>query len=640
MKFKLFFGLSCAVMLAFSSVAPASAQEAVPYAIEVLPRVELNDTFHYNQWYLESIRAYEAWAIAPASSTFEVVVAVIDSGMDDSHPDLKGALWVNTDEEVNGKDDDGNGFVDDIHGWNFVLDSSDTRPVSKDGYSEAWEHGTIVSSLIAARGNDNVGIAGMAWSAKIMPLIILDADGYGGTDKLASAIRYATQNRAHIINLSLEGSELDQDVADAILEATSQGVLVVIAAGNGFDEVGHNFADMQLFPACHEGAANQGLLVVSATAEDGSKYASANYGSCVSLSAPGDQIFTAKPSYDPDGNRQEVSGYGAWSGTSLSAPLVTGVAAMLKAKYPGWTGEQIARRITDTVQPFPFPAGSQGMGAGILDAYSALTYADPAVYGPWQLFASASGQSPTVWITDSSGNDLYTLQVGNPGDKRAIRASFVRWDEDRTPEVIVTSDTDTTGAWRVYRLDGVLVAAGQLSASASDIIKGGALISTQDITNSFWDHILFTEALGNRAWLATPESVNPDPIVLGESSPALGTMAVGLQRPGQSFVILRRGTDENRLYSLSLYAVNEGGDISTANPERLRMSHALSADNRELLRFVQSGEPSYMIESGGIMEMVDATKAEQINNITWRQAPLGEKITDMEGRLFYDSWPR
>jgi hypothetical protein len=294
----------------------------------------------------------------------------------------------------------------------------------------------------------------------------------------------------------------------------------------------------------------------------------------------------------------------------------------------------------DTVQPFPFPAESQGMGAGILDAYSALSNADPAVYGSWQLFASKNGQSPMVWITDTSGNELYSIPVGNPGDKRAIRSAFVRWDEDRIPEVIVATSDDPTGAWRVYRLDGVLLAAGQLSASATDIIKGGALISTQDISHSFWDHILFTEALGNRAWLATPESINPDPMILGETAPSLGTLAIGLQRPIQSFIILRRGTDENRLYSLNRWTINEGGDISTSHPERLRMMSARTDDDRELLRFVQSGEPAYMIESHGIMAMVGETQAKQITNFTWRQAPLGETINTMEGRLFYDSWPR
>ena len=188
--------------MAFTLAPLASAQEVAPYAFQALPRVELNDTFHYNQWYLESIHAYEAWALAPTSSAFEVVVAVIDSGIDDSHPDLKGALWVNNLEEVNGKDDDGNGYVDDIHGWNFVSNNNDIRPIIQGKFNEAWDHGTIVSSLIAARGNDNIGIAGLAWNAKIMPLVILDTDGYGGTDKLASAIRYAIQNRAHIINLS------------------------------------------------------------------------------------------------------------------------------------------------------------------------------------------------------------------------------------------------------------------------------------------------------------------------------------------------------------------------------------------------------------------------------------------------------
>ncbi len=310
---------------------------AVPTLISTAPeRMVINDTFQRSQWYLDAINAYEAWAIAPTSSSRDIVVAVIDGGIDDSHPDLKGALWADPDEPIDGKDNDADGHIDDAHGWNFVEDTADTRPIKNASNDEfgAWEHGTITSSLIAARGNDNIGMAGMAWNVKIMPLVILDGDGSGGTDKLAEAIIYATRHRADIINMSLEGDMLDQAVADAILEATSEGVLVVIAAGNGFDGIAHNFDDYETFPACHPGAASQSLLVVTGTNPDGSKYESANYGSCTSLAAPGGEIFAARPTYDPDGNHQEVSGYGAWSGTSMSAPLVSGCRCHAQSQIP------------------------------------------------------------------------------------------------------------------------------------------------------------------------------------------------------------------------------------------------------------------------------------------------------------------
>jgi subtilisin family serine protease len=651
MKLNKYFSISSIVMLAFAIANPALAAEAAiptlygdnpePVLISEAPeRMVINDTFQNNQWYLDAINAYEAWAIAPTSSSRDIIVAVIDGGFDDSHPDLKGALWENPDEPIDGKDNDNDGYIDDAHGWNYVNDSPDIRPVGQiRGNNGAWEHGTIVSSLIGARGNDDIGMAGIAWNAKIMPLVILGSDGSGGTDKLAQAIRYAVRHRADIINMSLEGDMLDQDVADAILEATAQGLLVVIAAGNGFDGVAHNFDDYEIFPACHPGAANQSVLVVTGTNEDGSKYSSANFGSCTSLAAPGGEIFAARPTYDPDGNRQEVSGFGAWSGTSMSAPLVSGVAAMLKAKYPTWTGEQLAQRIIDTVQPFGAEIDSVGMGAGLLDAHAALTDADPAQYGSWNLFASAKYQSPTIWITDADGNNLFTFAVGNPGDKRAIHAAFVRWDDDRYPEVIVTAEGDDRGAWRVFRTDGVLIAAGQLAESTEAPIKGGLLIATQDITSDGWDNILFTEAAGNRAWLVSPEETKTDPIIF-EDGTENGLLAVGLERPLQSFVILTRGKNESQLFLLNRWNLDEGTKVDTAHPERLRMVGALTADNRELLRFVQSGEPSYLMEKDGIIQILNKDEASDTEVWQWRQAPLGEKLEGTEGMLFYDTWPR
>ncbi len=643
MKLCKILALSGALSAVFLVVNTASAQ-AVPEPIltDGSPeRVNINDTFQNAQWYLDAINAYEAWAIAPTSSPREVVVAVIDGGYDDTHPDLVGTLWQDPDEPIDGKDNDNDGYIDDAHGWNFINDSADTRPISKNSSNDgAWEHGTITSSLIAARGNDNIGMAGMAWNAKIMPLVILGSDGSGGTDKLASAIRYAVRHRADIINLSLEGDMLDQDVADAILEATAQGLLVVIAAGNGFDGVAHNFDNFEIFPACHPGAAGQSVLVVTGTNPDGSRYPSANFGSCTDLAAPGSEIFASRPSYEPNGNHKNVSGYGTWSGTSLSAPLVSGVAAMLKAKYPHWTGEQLARRILDTTAPFDPSIDSNGMGAGLLDAYAALQDAPAQKYGSWNLYASTKGNSPTVLITDTDGNKLYAFPVGNPSDKRTMRAAFVRWDEDRIPEIIVTAQGDDKGRWRVYRTDGVLMAAGQLAEDIEKPIQGGALISTQDLNASGRDNILFTEAQGNRVWLIATDQTKTEPIIFEDQSQHKGVLAVGLQRPIQSFVILKRGESESNLYLLNRWNLDEGTIIDTKRPENLRMQAALTADNRQLLRFVQSGEPSYLREQGGILRIVSPEDAETINVWRYLQSPLGISLTDHEGRLFYDTWPR
>lgn len=601
---------------------PALAAQSAPN------KITPSDTFFGRQWAMPFVHAPEAWATATSSGE-GVVVAVIDSGVDDSHPDLKGSLWINPDEIANGKDDDGNGLVDDINGWNFLTNDPSTRPIGAgDHVYGAWEHGTIVASLIAGRGNDDIGMAGMAWKAKIMPLVILGADGNGGTDLLAKAIKYAVAHRADIINLSLEGESLDPEVALAINEATSKGVLVVIAAGNGEDE-GYDMDQLPFYPACHKGADNIGVLVVSGVGKDGTRNASSNYGQCVNISAPGASIFAAKPAYDPDGNRKNVSGYGEWDGTSLAAPLVSGVAVLLKSQHPDWKGEQLAQRILDTVQPYSAP--QVGMGRGILDAAAAVSKASETKYGPWSLLASVPGTAPVIKITDNNNKVLYTIAVGNSGDKRGLRGAFVHWDEDRVPDVVVTAVGDQAGEWRVYRADGVLLAAGQISSDKS--AKGGLLVSTQDTDTTGRENVLFTEAQGSRIWLVKPGQ-NPATSLIDENQKDLGILPVGIQRPIQSFVMVEKAVKDSKLWTLNTYGLEEGTHVSTTKPENLKIQHGRSTDKREVLAITQSGKPTYMSEKSGIIQ--NFTVAIE----RWLQAPQGMEVKGDAKFNFYDFWPR
>lgn len=608
----------------------------VSLAATVPQKIVPNDTFFDRQWALQDVRAQEAWTVTTSSE--QVVVALIDGGVDDSHPDLKNALWSDPDEIAgNGKDDDMDGMIDDTHGWNFALNSSNTRPIasvlSHDG---AWIHGTAVASLIVGRGNDDIGMAGVAWRAKLMPLVILDSDGSGGTDRLVSAIRYAVAHRADIINMSVEGDVLDEGVSSAIKEATAKGILVVIAAGNGKQGVGSNLTEKALYPSCNKGAADQSVLVVSGYGRDGKRVASANYGDCVNIAAPGEDILSARPTYEPDGNRQDVSGYGYWTGTSLAAPLVSGVAALLKSQHPSWNGEQLARRILDSAKPFTDVSTSAGMGVGKVDAASALSASDSRVYGPWLLSASVPGQSPRVWIKDETGRELYSLPVGNAGDRRGIRAAFVRWDADRHPDVIVTAIGDEAGAWRVYRTDGVLLAAGTVSRTQYDRVKGGLAVTTQDVDASGRDRLLFTEAAGNRVWSFAVDKPDFDsPIKMTDDPNPLGVLAVGLERPTQTFLTLIRAKGGSSLAIYDQGGFIEGTSVTTTKPSALEIMSGVTRDGRSLIRMVQSGPPSYLVERNGVM-MSDPKAVPW----KWTQAPLGFRLDGSKDRLFYDAWPR
>ena len=203
------------------------------YATSTTP----DDTYFENLWGLNNtgqsingtsgtagadIDAPEAWDITTGSS--DVIIAVMDSGVDYNHEDLSANIWSNIDETLNGNDDDGNGYIDDVRGWDFV--NGDNNPVDSN------DHGTHVAGTIAAKGNNATGIAGVCWTAKIMPLRYLDAFGSGSIADEISAINYARVNGAKIINASFGGSTYSQSEKDAISNAGSAGILFVAAAGN------------------------------------------------------------------------------------------------------------------------------------------------------------------------------------------------------------------------------------------------------------------------------------------------------------------------------------------------------------------------------------------------------------------------
>jgi len=223
------------------------------------------------------IDAPEAWDITTGSS--DVVVAVIDSGADYNHPDLSANIWTNPDEIAgNGIDDDGNGYIDDIRGWDFVDDDND--PVDSNN------HGTHVAGTIAAVGNNSTGVTGVCWTAKIMVLRFLNAFGSGTTANSISAIEYANAKGAHVINNSWGGGGFSQALKDAI-DASS--ALVVCAAGND----GTDNAGTPHYPASY---ISTNIIAVAATDQNDNLASFSNYGATsVDVAAPGTNIYSSRP---------------------------------------------------------------------------------------------------------------------------------------------------------------------------------------------------------------------------------------------------------------------------------------------------------------------------------------------------------
>jgi subtilisin family serine protease len=319
------------------------------------------------------IDAAAAWGISTGSRN--VVVAVIDTGVDWRHPDLAANLWVNAGEVANGLDDDGNGLVDDVYGYNFAANTGD--PMDDNG------HGTHVAGTIAAVGDNGVGVAGVNWSGSIMALKFLRADGSGTTSDAIRAINYATMQRVRfgvnvrVINMSWGGGGFSSALRDAIQAAGDAGILAVAAAGNS---ARNNDLNPQ-YPSSYDCST---LVAVAATDSRDQLASFSNYGaSSVDLAAPGVSILSTYPN-----NR-----YVTLSGTSMATPHVAGVAALAWSVAPNATVAEIKNALLAGVDRVSSLSGKVLTG-GRLNAYNTLRLLNPA--------APASPVINTLVITPST----------------------------------------------------------------------------------------------------------------------------------------------------------------------------------------------------------------------------------------------
>ena len=294
------------------------------------------------------ISAKTAWGATTGSST--VTIALIDTGVDYNHPDLAANIWKNSGEYLNGADDDGNGYIDDIRGWNFVSKNND--PMDDNG------HGTHCAGTLAAIGNNGIGTAGVGWNLKIMPLKFLDSKGNGYTSDAISAILYATQKGIPIISCSFSGPGESQALKEVI---DSSSALFICAAGNS----GASSDISPQYPAAYP--SSQIISVAASTSSD-TLASFSNYGtSSVDLAAPGETIYSTA----------RAGGYSYLSGTSMAVPYVTGTAALLKTLNPSLTTAQIKSRILGSVDIIPALSGKVATG-GRLNAAKALGISTPA----------------------------------------------------------------------------------------------------------------------------------------------------------------------------------------------------------------------------------------------------------------------
>lgn len=284
------------------------------------------------QWHHQNVQTPLAWQVTTGSS--DVVVAIVDSGIDYTHVDLKSNIWSNSQEiPNNGRDDDRNGYVDDIRGWNFVGNNSNPITTSKSN------HGTHVAGIIGATGTGSRGIYGEARQVKLMGLKFIGDNGSGSTSNAIKAIDYAVQKQVFAINNSWGSTSRSQALESAIKRAERAGVLFVVAAGNGQSGKGYDISQKAYYPAAYP---QSNVLRVAASRTDNTLTSFSNYSKkLVDVAAPGSSILST------------VSGnsYMKMSGTSMAAPLVTGLAVLIKAANPSLNFSQVKAIISASVDP-------------------------------------------------------------------------------------------------------------------------------------------------------------------------------------------------------------------------------------------------------------------------------------------------
>lgn len=327
------------------------------YRLTAIP----NDPYFKNQWGLHNIQhhharfdadidAPEAWQRHQGSK--KVIIGIIDSGVDYLHEDLRQNIWINPREiPGNGKDDDGNGFIDDVRGWNFYDSNNDPMDV--------YSHGTHVSGILGAMTNNSIGVAGLDWAVGIMPVKCFSPYGYGFLSDIIPAIKYAVDNGARIINASWGSPFASDALREIIAYAQAQGVVFVAAAGN----YGTNNDRFPFYPASYD--LPNVIAVAASTIQDSLAFFS-NYGpQSVDLAAPGLSIVSTIPH-----NR-----YAFYSGTSMAAPFVCGAAALALSQQPQLAADDLCTVVMASTDPLPSLTGRVKTG-GRLNAAKCLQNAE------------------------------------------------------------------------------------------------------------------------------------------------------------------------------------------------------------------------------------------------------------------------
>jgi thermitase len=339
------------------------------------------------------IDAPEAWNIQKGSSS--VIVAMLDTGVDWDHPDLSARIWSNTDEIAgNGIDDDQNGYIDDTRGWDFA--NNDNNPMDDHG------HGTVNAGIVGADTNNGVGVAGVDWHCKLMPVKVLDLNNWGLYSWWANGLQYAADNGANIISMSMGGSTSDATLKAAVDYAYGLNCVICVSMGN-------DNSNKVYYPAAYTDVIAVGAIDTDDTRcvppdwqGFGMPNGGSNYGSHIDVVAPGNWIYSTVWN----------DNYQYWAGTSMAAPYVSGVAALLFAQEPTLTNAEIYQIIISTANDQvgnpaeDTPGWDQYYGYGRINACQALIdLTSPKL----EISSIRGGTGITVVLNNTGWGDATTL---------------------------------------------------------------------------------------------------------------------------------------------------------------------------------------------------------------------------------------
>ncbi len=447
-----------------------------------------NDPKYPEQWNLPLMKLPQAWAIEKGNR--RVVIAIIDSGIDYRHNDLAPKAWINPREiPENGLDDDGNGYVDDVYGWDFTdapnlqaegdYLEGDNEPIDESG------HGTHVAGIAGAMPNNGIGIAGVAWKCPLMAIragLSLGGSSRMQDDDSASAIVYAADNGANVINMSWGSQHRSFVIQDAIAYAYAYGAVLVAAAGNSQKPAA-------IFPAAY-----RKVIAVASTEQNQQRFYQSNFGASIDIGAPGNVILST----------QIDNQYRLLTGTSMASPHVAGVAALLLAKRPALTHEEVRHILISTADPVHREDSDEldekFVGAGTVNAERAL-FASGALQARIRAPETNSGGADAITFTgDTGGYKFRSWQLSygestvpveftpftQPATTQKIGETLAVWDTTTVPEGIYTVRLTVTATDGHQTHDQVVLSVDRTPPKVISLTATETLYGERSITIFTW----------------------------------------------------------------------------------------------------------------------------------------------------------